>query len=76
MVCAVCGSGVGHCHGTLVVHVDGGFAECTDEQCTDLDQPRHASIIDCAAISGGCGCALPVGFDAEPEFDTQLRQVS
>ncbi|HEX3778349.1 MAG TPA: hypothetical protein VHX38_01690 [Pseudonocardiaceae bacterium] len=74
MVCAVCRSGLDHCHGTLVVHLDGGFAECTDERCADLDTPRHASVIDCASISGGCGCALPEF--AVPEFEERLQQVS
>ena len=49
--------GPDHCQGTLVVHLEGGFgAECTDPECADLDQFRHALIVDCTALSGGCGC--------------------
>ena len=50
-------SGLDHCQGTLVVHVEGGFAaECTEPECFDLDQLRHAMIVDCTALSGGCAC--------------------
>ncbi|GAA3565197.1 hypothetical protein GCM10022222_56180 [Amycolatopsis ultiminotia] len=56
MECAFCTDGIDHCHGTLVVHPDGGFAECTDPGCADLDRIRHGLIIDCHAVDPGCGC--------------------
>lgn len=56
MNCAACTSGIDHCHGTLVVHPEGGFSECTDAECTGLDRVRHALIIDCQTVQGGCGC--------------------
>ncbi|HEY4022783.1 MAG TPA: hypothetical protein VGM75_29090 [Pseudonocardiaceae bacterium] len=58
--------GLDHCQGTLVVHVAGGFAtDCTDPECVDLDQLRHDLIIDCTALSGGCGCTV---IDESPAF--------
>lgn len=59
MDCSACTSGIDHCHGTLVVHPDGGFAECTDTGCTGLDRVRHSLIIDCQTVQGGCGCVEP-----------------
>ncbi|MBE1494210.1 hypothetical protein H4696_001310 [Amycolatopsis lexingtonensis] len=56
MECASCAARIDHCHGTLVVHPEGGFAECTDPACVDADRVRHALIVDCPAL-GGCGCA-------------------
>jgi hypothetical protein len=58
-VVAVMHSGLDHCQGTLVVHVEGGStAECTDPDCVDLDQLRHYLIVDCTALSGGCVCTV------------------
>jgi hypothetical protein len=71
MECAFCTSGIDHCHGTLIVHPDGGFAECADPGCTDPDRIRHGLIIDCHTVDGGCECTLP----AERET-TVLRQAS
>ena len=45
-----------HCQGTLVVHVEGEFTECTEVDCVDLDQLRHSLIVDCAVLSDGCDC--------------------
>ncbi|MEC3981489.1 hypothetical protein [Amycolatopsis sp. H20-H5] len=56
MDCAFCTSRLDHCHGTLVVHPDGGYAECTDHGCVDTDRVRHGLIIDCATVDGGCDC--------------------
>lgn len=56
--CVACGIDLDHCHGTLVVHVDGG-TECTDPACDDVDQVRHGLLVDCMALAAGC-CA-PVG---------------
>lgn len=51
---------IDQCEGTLVVHLDGGYAaECTEPGCADLDQLRHALIVDCAALAGGCPCTEP-----------------
>jgi len=69
MECASCDAGIDHCHGTLVVHPDGGFAECTDPGCVDGDRLRHALIVDCQALGGGCACAATSG-------KPLLRQVS
>lgn len=51
--CAGCVSSLDHCHGTLVVHVDGG-AECTDPSCDDTDQLRHDLAVDCPSTVIGC----------------------
>ncbi|WP_199430928.1 hypothetical protein [Qaidamihabitans albus] len=59
MTCASCETGLDHCHGTLVWHGDGA-AECTDHGCAGLDSMRHALVIDCEAVDGGCGCTEPV----------------
>ncbi|MDT8912479.1 hypothetical protein [Amycolatopsis sp. PS_44_ISF1] len=59
MECAFCTSGIDHCHGTLIVHPDGGFAECAEAGCTDLDRIRHGLIIDCQTLDRGCSCVLP-----------------
>ncbi|MEV6431036.1 hypothetical protein [Nocardia sp. NPDC051463] len=56
--CRSCESAVDHCHGTLVVHL-ARIAECTDEDCFDLDHARHAFVVDCADIAGGCACTDP-----------------
>jgi hypothetical protein len=51
--CSDCGLEVDHCHGTLVVH-DDRTADCTDAACELLDLLRHAIILDCVAVLGGC----------------------
>lgn len=51
--CVDCGADVDHCHGTLVAHGD-GMVDCTDTTCTVADPLRHALIIDCVAVLGGC----------------------
>ena len=53
--CPDCGLNLDHCHGTLVVHGD-RTAECTNPTCELPDLLRHAFVIDCLAVSGGC-CA-------------------
>ncbi|MBF6213884.1 hypothetical protein IU433_28825 [Nocardia puris] len=55
-ICTFCESAVDHCHGTLVVHPT-GRPECTDDTCPDPDHARHAFVIDCTDIAGGCACA-------------------
>jgi hypothetical protein len=51
--CPDCRSGIDHCHGTLVLHSDGTF-ECTDPGCELGDTLRHAYVIDCSVVLGGC----------------------
>jgi hypothetical protein len=51
--CAVCTGGLDHCHGTLVVHVDGDL-ECTDPGCVDPDRVRHDMVVDCLGTLPGC----------------------
>jgi hypothetical protein len=53
--CAGCQTGLDHCHGTLVVHGD-GTRDCTDADCALDDPLRHALIVDCFNVVGGC-CA-------------------
>jgi hypothetical protein len=53
--CADCVAGLDHCHGTLVVHRD-GMRDCTEADCAVIDPLRHALIVDCMAVVGGC-CA-------------------
>lgn len=57
MECAFCAVGLDHCHGTLVVHLDGGFTECSEDGCVDFDFARHTLTIDCFDVDGGCSCA-------------------
>ncbi|MFR9752687.1 hypothetical protein ACL02S_16845 [Nocardia sp. 004] len=45
-----------HCHGTLIVHAS-WITECTEEQCIDSTHSRHAFVIDCHNLAGGCRCA-------------------
>jgi hypothetical protein len=58
MACLTCTTGIDHCHGTLIVHLD-GLAECTEGGCTGLDRDRHDLTVACAEVSGGCGCVEP-----------------
>jgi hypothetical protein len=51
--CSDCGLEVDHCHGTLVVH-DDRTVDCTDAACERPDLLRHAFIVDCFAVLGGC----------------------
>jgi hypothetical protein len=53
--CPECGLNVDHCHGTLVVHSDRSL-DCTDATCELPDLLRHAFVVDCVAVLGGC-CA-------------------
>jgi hypothetical protein len=68
MECAFCTSNIDHCHGTLVVHPEPGFAECTDPSCADADRVRHGLIVDCHALDADCACA--------PAAQPLLRQAS
>ncbi|MEV6321986.1 hypothetical protein AB0M45_12450 [Nocardia sp. NPDC051787] len=53
--CSSCDSAFDHCHGTLIVHA-GRISECTDELCIDPAHARHAFVIDCGDLAGGCRC--------------------
>ncbi|WP_327111648.1 hypothetical protein OHB12_26380 [Nocardia sp. NBC_01730] len=53
--CLSCESTIDHCHGTLIVHVN-RIAECTDEECIDLNHARHTFVVDCGALAGSCRC--------------------
>jgi hypothetical protein len=55
--CTGCESGLDHCHGTLLVHGDGA-RDCTDGECALDDPLRHALVVDCFNVVGGC-CAEP-----------------
>ncbi|PRX45468.1 hypothetical protein B0I33_109131 [Prauserella shujinwangii] len=68
MNCASCEARLDHCHGTLVQHADGG-AECTDGGCTGPDPVRHALLLDCASVDGGCACLLV-------EYESELLRAS
>lgn len=59
MECATCAENLDHCHGTLVLHVD-GFEECTEPGCTDLIELRHTLVIDCHEVHGRCECVVGV----------------
>ncbi len=51
--CSDCGLDVDHCHGTLIMH-DDRTVDCTDAACDLTDLFRHAFIVDCIAVRGGC----------------------
>ncbi|EHR59239.1 hypothetical protein [Saccharomonospora cyanea] len=55
MSCVSCRTGLDHCHGTVVLHVDGG-ADCTDPGCADVQLLRHTLVIRCEDVESGCGC--------------------
>lgn len=59
MECAACAQDLDHCHGSLVVHLD-GVEECTEPDCVDLDQVRHTLVVDCREVQGGCRCTITV----------------
>ncbi len=53
--CLDCAGSLDHCHGTLVVHTD-FTVECTETGCVLVHRERHALVVDCAAVAGGCAC--------------------
>lgn len=56
--CVRCSHDLDHCHGTLVVHVDGGV-DCTEPDCFDTDVVRHVLVVDCGSVLvHGCACLL------------------
>jgi len=67
MDCVQCANDLDHCHGTLVLHMD-GLTECSDHRCDDLHPVRHTLTLVCEAALEYCFCT-----GAEPE---QLRRAS
>jgi hypothetical protein len=54
--CVRCESNLEHCHGALVVHLDGSV-DCTEPDCYDADRARHELVVDCDdTMFDGCGC--------------------
>ncbi|MCP2164271.1 hypothetical protein [Goodfellowiella coeruleoviolacea] len=53
--CPGCRHGVDHCHGTLVVHVDGTL-ECTDLECLRAEVVRHELVVVCRQVDDDCAC--------------------
>jgi hypothetical protein len=51
MTCLDCADEVDHCHGTLVVRVD-GVLECTDHGCVALVRERHELVVVAPGVSG------------------------
>ncbi|MFE3441986.1 hypothetical protein ACFXNW_03045 [Nocardia sp. NPDC059180] len=64
-ICPSCEAALDHCHGTLVIHA-GRIAECTEADCIDFDHARHAFVVDCTDLAGGCRCGLD--HPAMPDF--------
>nr|WP_170310440.1 hypothetical protein [Mycolicibacterium sarraceniae] len=52
--CRECTAGLGHCHGTLILHT-AHREECTEEGCTAPELILHALVIDCDTV--GCDCS-------------------
>lgn len=57
--CLDCAGSLDHCHGTLVVHSD-FIVECTEAGCVLAHRERHALVVDCVAVAGGCSCEVSV----------------
>lgn len=57
MKCVSCDGDLDHCHGTLIVHLD-GLVECTETGCGSLDELRHTLIVECRVVDGGCECTV------------------
>ncbi|RJO77975.1 hypothetical protein D5S18_06815 [Nocardia panacis] len=53
--CPSCRRAADHCHGALVEHL-GRRPECTEPDCAAPSHIRHAFVIDCADLAGGCPC--------------------
>lgn len=58
--CVRCERDLDHCHGTLVVHLD-GRVDCTEPDCVDADSARHPLVIDCVnTMFDRCDCVMYV----------------
>lgn len=55
MNCCLCTEDLDHCHGTLIVH-SALFVECADPDCVDVSRVRHALVVECVDLDGGCEC--------------------
>ncbi|HEX3788474.1 MAG TPA: hypothetical protein VHW44_11480 [Pseudonocardiaceae bacterium] len=64
MSCPECVRELDHCHGTLLIHLD-DQVECTDGDCTDLDQVRHVLVVSCDLVVGGCACQPEVELERQ-----------
>ncbi|HET9732845.1 MAG TPA: hypothetical protein VFP54_09245 [Acidimicrobiales bacterium] len=56
--CGDCAHDLGHCHGMLVLHLD-GEAGCTEPGC-DGDPAVHAWMASCWDVLADCQCGTPV----------------
>lgn len=52
--CLECGRDWDHCHGALVVHLDGSF-ECSELVCVAAES-AHSYSLSCVELVGGCSC--------------------
>lgn len=53
-ICPSCVRNLNHCHGTLIVHPDGG-TECTEPACVEAHASTHYLVLECAEL-GDCAC--------------------
>lgn len=54
------GTDIDRCRGTLISHRDTAL-DCTEDDCALADPVRHALVVDCVAVLGGCCVSLPDG---------------
>ena len=53
--CWSCATAVDHCHGTLVLHADGGI-DCDEVATCGADPGRHEWWLTCAELAWRCSC--------------------
>jgi hypothetical protein len=53
MSCPDCARDADHCHGTLVLNIEGS-PECTDGNCVDVGRDRHDLVV-VVVVGGGGG---------------------
>jgi hypothetical protein len=61
------GTDIDRCRGTLISHCDAAL-DCTEDDCALADPVRHALVIDCVAVLGGCCVTLSDGDDDTADF--------
>lgn len=55
-ICSECATELDHCHGTLVIHLDGNV-ECTEHWCADDRGTRHVlARLTCIEVDRECTC--------------------
>jgi hypothetical protein len=54
-ICLDCERELDHCHGTLVVHLD-GVVECTDAHCLEMHVALHELVLQCDQVGTPCTC--------------------